>query len=72
MSETISQNKTDFERTKEYALEIKNNIPKFTKNIEYICQNIDLCNSDKVQSIFAYLIVGFRLTELDLSENHKS
>tara|TARA_B110000902_G_C14044910_1_gene489344 strand:- start:533 stop:760 length:228 start_codon:yes stop_codon:yes gene_type:complete len=62
----------DFERTKEYALEIKNNIPKFTKKIEYICKNIDLCNVDEIQNTFAYLIVGFRLAKLDLDEIRKS
>jgi hypothetical protein len=45
---------------------------KFTKNIEYICQNIDLCNIDEIQNTFAYLIVGFQLTEIDLDEIRNS
>lgn len=67
MSDTIKE-ETDFERTKRYFLEIKNNIPKFTDNLEYISQNIDLLNNNDIQSALNYLIVGLRLTELDLDE----
>ena len=43
MSNLIKE-ETDFERTKRYFSEIKNSIPKFTDNIEYISQNVDLLN----------------------------
>jgi hypothetical protein len=72
MTDSIITEETDFERTKEFVLEIKKNIPKFSKNINYISQNIDLCDIEEIQRVFAYLIVGFRLTELDLSEIRKS
>ena len=70
MSNLIKE-ETDFERTKRYFLEIKNNIPKFTDNLEFISQNVDLLNNENIQSAMNYLIVGFRLSELDLDEIHK-
>jgi hypothetical protein len=58
--------------TKDFVLEIKDSIPKFTENIENICQNLDLCDFDEIQKAISYLIVGFRLAKLDLSEIRKS
>ncbi|PIB37854.1 hypothetical protein BFP75_19395 [Maribacter sp. 4G9] len=67
-----TKKETDFERTKRYFLEIKNSIPKFTDNLELISQNVDLLNNKDIQSAINYLIVGFRLSELDLDEIRKN
>mgnify|MGYP003624419902 CR=1 FL=1 len=67
-----TKKETDFERTKRYFLEIKKSIPKFTDNLELISQNVDLLNNKDIQSAINYLIVGFRLSELDLDEIRKN
>ena len=71
MSYSVIKEETDFERTKRYFLEIKSSIPKLTDNLEFISQNIDLLNNDDIQDAINYLIVGFRLSEIDLDEIRK-
>lgn len=72
MSDVITEKESDFERTKRHLLEIKNSIPEFTENINFISKNINLCDIEEIQRSIAYVIVGFRLTEIDLNEIRKS
>ena len=67
MSGSIKE-ETDSERAKRYFSEIKSNISKFKDNVEFISKNPDLLNKEEIQGALNYLIVGFRLSELDLDE----
>lgn len=68
MSETIIKEETDSDRAKRGVLEIKESIPEFIQNIEYISKNNNVCDLEKIQRSLAYLTVGFRLTSTYVNE----